>query len=415
MSAESRIVHWRSEGPYELVEHRAHELSLPIHIVRQLLAIDRLGLQASPGPSGDQWVLTPSSVVGVATVDDVQFLIRPKIGIRNLLALMDVTATSERWASDLFEYQQEPDLLTAMVRIYLRAVDRALAQGLRRDYQGQEDRLLAIRGRIDSGAIIRRPGPIMPVPCVFDDHTPDIGPNRLLLAATRRLLRVPHVHPADRRRLHRLEQTFEGVTDDPDPVAWAHTWVPNRLDQHYLPAVRVAALLLQNLSLKDAIGGTTATTFLIDMNQLVETFITEHLRRLCLGSLEVRGQFRMFLDNQDRVASRPDLVFLARHAPVFVADIKYKAVQTVEDVSTEDLYQLLAYATALGLPSGALITCLTDRAMAGSQDRITVRGSGVRLELWPLDLTGSPADIRHELAEIVDRIGRNSVRYEMRT
>ena len=398
----------RPKAPYRLVEHSSQQISLAPRTVRQLLGVDGLRMQVSPGGTTDEWVVTPSSVVGVANLEEAQFLIRPKLGIRNLLLLMDVTPGLERWQSDLFEYEQEPNLLVAMVRIFLRATEIALARGLRHDYQYREERLLALRGRIDTSSMVRRPGPLFLVPCVFDDHTPDIGPNRFLLAATRRALRVPGMSPMDRRRLHRLEQTFEEVSEDTDPLAWVKAWVPNRLDRHYLPAVAVARLLLQNLSFRDAVGGATATTFLVDMNRLVETFITEHLRRLCRGKLEVRKQFSLFLDHERRVDIRPDLVFFTEQRRVFVADIKYKAVSTIEDVSSADLYQLFAYVSRLGLSCGALITCIADPQMTDRRDAITVRGSGVRLEIWPLDLTAEPPKIQSSLQLMADRIVRMS-------
>ncbi len=54
-------------------------------------------MQVSPGGRTDEWVVTPSSVVGVTNLDEAQFLIRPKLGIRNLLLLMDVAPGLERW------------------------------------------------------------------------------------------------------------------------------------------------------------------------------------------------------------------------------------------------------------------------------------------------------------------------------
>lgn len=386
------------------MEHSSQEILLAPRTVRQLLDVDGLRMQVSPGRRTDEWVVTPSSVVGVVTLERAQFLIRPKLSIRNLLFLMDVTSDLERWRSDLFEYEKEPNLLVAMVRIFLIATEISLAKGLRHDYEHREERLLALRGRIDTSSMVRRPGTLILVPCVFDDYTPDIGPNRFLLAATRRALRVPGVSPMDRGRLHRLEQTFEEVSEDTDPLAWVKTWLPNRLDRHYLPAVAIARLLLQNLSFRDAVGGATATTFLVDMNRLVEAFITEHLRRLCRGKLEVRKQFSLYLDDDRRVDIRPDLVFLAQQQRVFVADIKYKAISTMEDVSSADLYQLFAYVSRLGLSCGALITCIADPQITNKRDTITVRRSGVRLEIWPLDLTAGPSKIQSSLQVMVDRI-----------
>ena len=112
----------------------------------------------------------------------------------------------------------------------------------------------------------------------------------------------------------------------------------------------------------------------------------------------------MTLDREHRVHIKPDLVFLSNRLPVFVADIKYKVVGTIDELATSDLYQLLAYVTALALPSGALITCLTDTTRRDTVDVVTVQRSGKRLELWPLDLSGSPADIRRGLGELADRL-----------
>ena len=278
------------DSTHLLTEYEPYDVDLPIDVIRALLEIRGLGIAATPISTRGQWRITPSSVVGVATVGDNQFLIRPKIGIRNLLALMDIGARHERWADDIFEYDSEPDLLTAMVRLFLRSVERALAQGLRRDYQQREDQLLTIRGRLDLRAAMRRPGGLMTLPCVFDDHTADVGANRLLLAAIRRALQVVGLSGQERRALHRLELMFEDVSVDTDPLAWARAWVPNRLDQHYVPAVRIATLLLQNLSIRDQTGGRSATTFLVDMNKVVESFISEHLQQLLVGQLDVESQ-----------------------------------------------------------------------------------------------------------------------------
>ena len=56
-----------------------------------------------------------------------------------------------------------------------------------------------------------------------------------------------------------------------------------RLNSHYEPALRLARLILANLTLVDQRGSTTASSFLLDMNRLFERFVTEHACRL-LGS-----------------------------------------------------------------------------------------------------------------------------------
>ena len=69
---------------------------------------------------------------------------------------------------------------------------------------------------------------------------------------------------------------------------------------------------------------------------------------------------------------------------VFVGDAKYKRVR-VEGVPNADLYQLLAYVTALDLPGGLLIYAQGESETA----TYTVRNSGKRLDVVALDLDGS--------------------------
>jgi len=362
------------------------------------------GEKIAPGSDRDQWILTPSSVVGVVTLDEVQLVIQPKIGVRNLLFLMDVDTRKERWNTELFEFEQDPDLLVAMVRLFIRMMERALAQGLRRDYRIEQEDLLAIRGRIDISQLAKRPRPMTSVPCVFDEFTSDIWVNRLLLAATRLSLRVPGVSTRDRRILHRREQMLDGVGEERDLLRRYERWKPSRLDQHYEPAVRVGGLLLRHLSMKNEEGGLIAPTFLLDMNELVEVFVTERLKSLLRGLLDLRGQYRTHLDRAQRVGIRPDLVFTVSGRPVFVADIKYKTVESMDEVLTSDLYQLNSYVDVLNLSSGALITCRADRSSKEGIDVVTVRNTDSSLELWPIDLTQAPERIGEDLTVIAGMI-----------
>ena len=62
----------------------------------------------------------------------------------------------------------------------------------------------------------------------------------------------------------------------------------------------------------------------------------------------------MTLDHQGRVSLRPDLTWWDGPKCLFVGDAKYKNL-TGARVPNADLYQMLSYATALGLPAGLLV------------------------------------------------------------
>jgi 5-methylcytosine-specific restriction enzyme subunit McrC len=74
--------------------------------------------------------------------------------------------------------------------------------------------------------------------------------NRLLVTAATLLLRMPRVAPLARRRLLHLRSRLEGVEalrDSRTVRAPAIT----RLNEHYKPALALAELVLQNLSLSE--------------------------------------------------------------------------------------------------------------------------------------------------------------------
>ena len=362
-------------------------------------------ISVTPGGSDDMWVVRPASMVGVVTAGDIQMLIRPKIGVRNVLALMGAEAAAQSWLDAEFSFAGQPDLLAAMVHVFARALDRALAQGVRHDYRAVEHDVMPLRGRIDFAKLSRRPATSITLPCAYDDYTADTGLNRLLLAAIRQAMTIPRGAAADRRSLHRQEARLEGVGVDPNPLAWVASWTPSRLDQHLENPVRLGAMLLRYLSIADQRGQTTSSTFLIDMNKLVESYVTARLREHLSDHLVVSAQHPTALDAEGRVRVYPDLVFLRDGRPAFIADVKYKVVGSADEVATADLYQAFTYARILGLSSATLITCGPfDRV----RDVIVVRNSEVRIEIWPIDLTGGPESLRSSTQLLADQILRES-------
>jgi hypothetical protein len=144
------------------------------------------------------------------------------------------------------------------------------------------------------------------------------------------------------------------------------------------------------------------------MNKLVEKFIEVRLRAALRTRVIVNGQERLWLDEDRRVRIKPDLVFEEDGVVKFVADVKYKIIEEVSGSDTSDLFQLHTYVEILGLKSGALITCTTSDENSKRTDAITVRRSGVKLNVWPIDLRQNMEEITNEierLAELVAGVG----------
>lgn len=83
-----------------------------------------------------------------------------------------------------------------------------------------------------------------------------------------------------------------------------------------------------------------------------------------------------------------------------VVDAKYKA-QRYDGFPNADIYQLLAYCTAFGLPLGHLVNA------AGNEEprAYTNSAAGVQVVAHCLDLEARPADLVRQVAELAGVIG----------
>ena len=381
----------------ELIEYETAVVELSQTQAQRLATKGNGVITVQPAGPSNRYSITAHNLVGTLVVDDLRLLIRPKIRPENLFLLLEVGLDEHAWRQEAFDYANRADLLTSVIAFYARTLETTLARGLLRSYRPEEDRLIALRGRIDTAAQFRQAGVALPVACQYDEYTPDIAENRYLKAATRLALRVPRIDPEDRRRLLQQVASLEDVADGFMPADYLDQMAITRLNAHYQPALRLARLLLENLTLADQSGQHAASSFVVDMNRLFENFVTQRLRRALKGHLEVRDQVsNNYLDTRQQVPIRPDLVFRRQGHEVYVADIKYKITDDAR-ARTSDYYQLLAYSTALDLPEGVLIYCLAD---GGIPERtVTVRHAGKLLYTLAIDLSGPPTEVATEIAK----------------
>ena len=431
------------ETPQDPAEHRTTPLTLPEHgravaslSDEQAGALNRVGggqyLSVEPGGRSGQWQVSAHNYVGSINVAGLQVLVRPKIPLRNLFLLLEVGLREQDWKYEDVRFETIGDLLPALVSFFARTTETTLARGLYHSYREERDRLVALRGRVNIARQLARPGVVIPTACKFTEFTADLIENSYLKAAVSRALRVVGVKPIDRRRLMQHLVTLEDVGDVMHHHADHDRVVFSRLNEHYRPALRLAELVLANLTLQDALGETQASSFMLDMNELFERFVTERLRQALRGRLEVKAQHRDLLDDEGAVAIQPDLVFQSAGTTSFVADVKYKLTGVDARGRHPDYYQLLAYTTALDLPEGVLIYCLdTNRADDSDSDRasatasrsesstpiegtpdamlaglrsIRVRNVGKVLHTYALDLSGTAEEVAASLDRLADWI-----------
>ena len=348
------------------------------------------------------YILTPGSTVGAVEVGGLSVLIRPKIGIRQLLRLA-YHIDKIRFRESDFDFLEETALPDFLARQLVRDARGAFAQGLLHGYRTEEEALYTVRGRIRfDDQVRRRFGVPLPVEVRYDEFTDDILANRLVKATAMRLGAMRLRSLDARRGLGEVAAMLDNVSYQEFPPNNVPEVPFDRLNAHYEQVVKIARLILRRRAISANRGAVRASGFLVEMNEFFQEFVTVALREELGVSKDLFGERNVCtLDEEGRIGLRPDLVWRDAGAFVFVGDAKYKRISD-ERIPNADLYQLLAYTTALDLPGGLLVYA-EDEDERGSAT-YTVRNAGKRLEVVALDLSGTLEDVLGRVKGIAERV-----------
>ncbi len=379
---------------------------LPLSVAERgaLGEIPSLTVEPHPGEDG-VYHLKPGSTVGAVEVGGLSVLIQPKIGIPQLLSLACYAIGRVKLRRQDFDFPDAdalPDVLALALASHAR---RAFAHGLLHGYRTEEEALHTVRGRIRFDEQIRRRlGVPLPVEVRYDEFTDDVLANRLVKAAAARLGRMRLRSRAARSGLGWIAATLDNVS----PVEFPPNAVPeigfDRLNLHYRDVVALSRLILRRSALEADRGEARAAGFLMDMNEVFQEFVTAALREaLNVSDRVLRSdegmRRRVALDEAGNIRLKPDLSWWDGPDCTFVGDAKYKRVRN-DHVPNADLYQMLAYATALDLPGGLLIYAQGEAEPVVHE----VMHSRKRLEVAALDLSGALDDTLARVKLLADRV-----------
>ena len=386
------------------VDLQEHETSKPHRLSvseRDQLQDVLPSVSVEPVKGKRRWyTLRPSSTVGALEIGGMSVLIEPKIGIPQLLSLACYAIGVYKPKDTLFDYQKADTLPDVLALALTNAARRAFGRGLLRGYLTEEEALHTVRGRIRFDEQIRRRyGIPLPVELRFDEFTEDILANRLVKAAAARLGRMTLRSPDARRGLGWIAAILDNVS-----LFEFRRRVPevrfDRLNEHYRHVVGLARLILLHSEFESFRGDVRAAGFLIDMNVLFQEFLTQALReKLEVSANTLRAEREVFFDADRKARMYPDLSWWDGEVCTFVGDAKYKKISDCS-APNADLYQMLAYATALDLPGGLLIYAKGEADAATYQ----VKHTNKRLEVAALDLSGTLEQILEGVNDIARKI-----------
>ena len=379
------------------VNLREYQRSDPIALVqgdRDALQLSDAGIAIAPVQGVvNAYHLWPGSTIGAAEIGDLSVLIEPKIGIPQVLSLACYAIGKVKFQAEDFDFPEEYALPDALAMALTFQARRAFARGLLHGYRNEEDALYTVRGRIRfDDQVQRRFGVPLPVEVRYDEFTDDVLANRLVKAAVYRLGRARLRSTQARRNLGWLASILEQVALVEFPLSNLPSVHFDRLNEHYRGVVEFSRLILRHGAFEPGRGTVRASGLLMDMNVVFQEFVTQALREaLGVAPCVFLEKYITNLDKKDRIHLKPDLTWWDGGSCVFVGDAKYKNLAGERKTPNADLYQMLAYVTALDLPGGLLIYAKGE----AEQATYTIRNSGQpakRLEVAALDLSGTLDD-----------------------
>lgn len=384
----------------DLLEHaESAPVWLPPAARRSLMDVSsgKVDIRATADP--DRVVLKTGSWVGAISVPGLTVRIRPSAPMENLFTMFSAGLPGEAWGSDQVGWSSDAELVDGVAAFVLRSIDEATHRGLLHGYVTTEEDLNIIRGRLLVEQLAMKPWQIATPPCRYDDFTADVKENQLLRCAVRQILTWPALPPIVRRDALRMMARFDGISDV-DPRSFMDPIRVTRLNEHYGPAMDLARMALDGITIRHMEGDQSAHTFLVDMDDLFRRWVTVELTQRLWPEIAVDEQPEHSLDVHDQLQFVPDMLLRRGPQAVLVGDVTYHLGSTPAG-PTMDYFPLLTYASALGLGAGMLIYAQADEPPAAE---MVVRSIGTRLISVPLRLSVPPARLAGSLDTLAELV-----------
>lgn len=241
---------------------------------------------------------------------------------------------------------QRLDLLEILIGLFSNRLLAAVRRGLPRRYITWEEDLPRLRGKLDVTRqftrLTMRPDLLA---CRFDELSENTPLNRVFKAAVNLLRTRVRTH-ANVRLLDELAARLEFVGKSSEPLREQVRL--DRTNTAFHELYELACILLQGDWQATSQGDTPGFSLLFPMNDLFEKFIARKMMSAGLGMSVVAQPKRAHAlrdGEQPLFQLNPDLLVNGN----IVLDTKWKKLRPVESklgVEQDDVYQMLAYASA---------------------------------------------------------------------
>lgn len=396
-----------------LQERVPAECPLAAADVEFLVARHSAHIEVVGGPRRGWYRLTSGGYVGSIVGPSCRVVIRPKVPLSSLFQLLDPEGPVRETEGETTAGAGDDAFAFLAIRLARLLTERA-AVGLHRGYIEQTVRGPFVQGRLDVPAQLRSGGIARKelLHCRYDEFTADVPCNQVAKATAEQVRGSPLASAVIRAALTRSLESFAGVRASClDAEAFAAAASP--LAEGYRPLLAVCRLLADGLAC-DGDNSWRFPAFLIDMDRAFERYVTLAVARAFAGrqGYTVAPQplypGSRCVTGQPHLRIRPDMVVEKAGRPLLVVDAKWKFMDPSALVPP-DVYQVVAYATVLGVDSAVLV-------YPGDSDRTWEYPLGcgrTRLRIHCLCVVG-PREARARSLSRLQRILRHEARHSGR-
>ncbi|MBT0651542.1 McrC family protein [Geomobilimonas luticola] len=379
----------------------------------------------------DRRFVRARNYVGVIAVPGGSIEILPKIdksdepgkmrAQHNLLYMLSMTRKIVGEDRDLATIgTQKMPLLEQLIVLFAARTLSELKRGIDHTYVTQEENLRCLKGKL----LLRQHAAMNALHrerlyCRYDDFISDTPINRILKAASRRLLFISKAASAQ-KKLREILFLLDEVTDlevAEHHFADVHY---NRNTERFQPLVNFSLLVLKGMSPTWTMGKENSFSLLFPMEQLFEEFIARYIHRYadqlglsreCIHAQAIGRREWLLKRESDSCGSyrlKPDLIIESLPGKsCLILDTKWKhLLSDAEDakngVSQADIYQLYAYAHRYECPDNILLFPYVDGV---SRKSYVIQGNycnhRIRVEFVKLN-----RDLRTDGPAFRDEIGK---------
>lgn len=372
-----------------LHEYQDALVELPVDDIEYIRTALRNRIAISRPLDGRGLLLNPMQHAGVVVLPSGRRLeCRPKVPVRNFFTMLAVAFDLEpEFLHVSSTFQRIDEIFEFVIRYFADLVDERIHLGLFRSYAEREESLAAVRGRIAIEEDLRRNHVTRHLThCRFTEFTWDIPENQVIRQVVHMASRWATTRSL-RGYLHLLDHRLSEISPVAFPATVLDRFTYHRLNDDYRPIHRLCKLFLSGSGLSEEAGQFDFRTFLFDMNDLFERFVTNLLRVQLPSEYQIKAQYRVTLGSNGELPMYPDIVLIRAGRPVLVIDCKYKRISP-DEFKNHDVYQVVAYCTALAVRNGLLIY---PRHEGDLDTGFTVRQSSIRVRHASIDLGAPPS------------------------